>query len=109
MQRGFLFFVIRGILCKMLWQLPYLRQLRVKEFTEVELFIVSSVQCMFCFEICTSERRGREKVGSANFKIKHSEPFAEEITPPLYIAAWIVRSFPSTSQILGFVQLVNDS
>ena len=46
--------------------------------TGVELFIGSKVY----FEICTPEGRGGEKRGNANFKIKHTEPLTQEITPP---------------------------
>ena len=41
---------------------------------------------MFCFEICTPESRGREDVGNANFKIKHTEPLTKEIPLALYCA-----------------------
>ena len=34
----------------------------------------SKVQCLLCFEICTTEGRGGEKGGSANFEIEHTEP-----------------------------------
>ena len=45
----------------------------------------SVVRCMFCFEICTPERRVGEKGGSANFIRKHMEPLTQEITSPLYL------------------------
>ena len=38
----------------------------------------SVVQCMFCFEICTPEGRGKEG-GDSNLQIKHTEPFTQEI------------------------------
>ena len=40
--------------------------------TGVELILGSKVQCLFCFEICTTEGREGEKGGSANFKTKHT-------------------------------------
>ena len=52
----------------------------ISQYTEVESFIGSKVECMFCFEICTPEGRGGEKVGSANFQKTQNQ----EITPPLY-------------------------
>ena len=36
--------------------------------TGIEVFIGSKVQCLFCFETCTTEGRGGEKGGSANFQ-----------------------------------------
>ena len=36
-------------------------------------------QSVFCFEICTPEGRGGENGGSANFKIKHTEPLTQDI------------------------------
>ena len=44
--------------------------------------MVSKVQCLFCYENCTTEGRGVEKGGSANLKRKHTEPLAEEIPNP---------------------------
>ena len=35
---------------------------------------MSKVQCVLCFENCTTEGRGGEKGGSANSKTKHTEP-----------------------------------
>ena len=40
-------------------------------YTGVELFIRSKVQSLFCYETSTTEGRGGEKGGSANFKIAH--------------------------------------
>ena len=33
-----------------------------------EIFLISKVQCMLCFENCTTEGRGGERGGSENFK-----------------------------------------
>ena len=46
--------------------------------------MMSKVQCVFCFENYTTERRGGEKGGSANFKTKHPEPLTQEVPPALY-------------------------
>ena len=43
-----------------------------------------TVYYRICFEICTPEGRGREKGGSANFKMKHTEPLTQEIPSALY-------------------------
>ena len=53
--------------------------------TGVELFIGSKYQCMFCVAICSPEGREGGKGGSANFRIRRTEPLTREITPPLYI------------------------
>ena len=55
------------------------------KLTWVEWFIGSKVQCLFRFETCTTEVRGGEKGGSANFKTKHTEPLTQEKPPPLYM------------------------
>ena len=59
----------------------------VKYRAGVKLFIGSGskVQGLFYFEICTTEGRGGEKGGDANFKTKHTEPLTQEITLPLYV------------------------
>ena len=41
-------------------------------YTRAKLCIGSKVPCILCFEICPP--RGGEKVKSANFKTKHTEP-----------------------------------
>ena len=48
-------------------------------------------ECMFCFEICTPNGSGVEKVGHANFKTKHTEHLTQEI----------LCLEPCTSSILG--------
>ena len=48
--------------------------------------MMSKVQCVFWFENYTTEGRGGEKGGSANFKTKHIEPMTSQIIPSLYIA-----------------------
>ena len=57
--------------------------------TAVELIIGSKVQCVFCFEICPTEGSWGEKEGSANFKIKHTEPLTQGLTPPLYYPTFV--------------------
>ena len=59
--------------------------------TGVELFIGSTVLCMFGFEICTPEGRGGNEEGNANFKTNHTEPLTQELTSPLYCwaVAWL--------------------
>ena len=49
------------------------------EHAAVKLFMMSKVQ-WFCFENCTTEGRGGEKRGSANFDMKHTEPLTSWIT-----------------------------
>ena len=43
--------------------------------TGVEVFIVSKVQCLFCFESSTTEGRGEEMGESGNFKNKANRTF----------------------------------
>ena len=38
----------------------------------IEVFMMSKVLCLICFEICSS--RGGEKGGNSNLKTKHREP-----------------------------------
>ena len=46
-----------------------------KDNTGVELFIGSKVQCLFCYETSTTEGRGGEMGGSANFRNKAHRTF----------------------------------
>ena len=48
--------------------------------------MMSKVQCLFCFETCTTEGRGGEKGGSAKSKTKHTEPLTSQMPRPLYAA-----------------------
>ena len=56
---------------------------RSNKHTGVEVFIGSKAQCLFCFETRTEEGRGGEMRGSANFKIKDTEPLTQEKPRPL--------------------------
>ena len=49
------------------------------------IVLMSKVQCVLRFEICTKEGRGEEKGGSAIFKTNHPEPLTSEIIPPQYV------------------------
>ena len=60
--------------------------------TEVEVFIQSKVQCVYCFENCSTEGRGGEKGGSANSKTKHIEPLTSELISPLYTILSLVHA-----------------
>ena len=59
-------------------------KLTVQLFTPVKYILVWKVLCLFCFEICTTEGRGGEKGGSANFKTKHTEHLTQGLTSAPY-------------------------
>ena len=46
--------------------------------------MMSKVQCLFCSEKSTTEGRGGEKEGSANFQKESTEPLTSSFTGPLY-------------------------
>ena len=51
------------------------------------IVLMSKVQCVLRFEICTKEGRGEEKGGtrgSAIFKTNHPEPLTSEMVSPLH-------------------------
>ena len=52
---------------------------------------------MFGFENSTTEGRGVEKGGSANSKIKHSEPLTSELISTLYAKVLRSRQYLPTS------------
>ena len=47
--------------------------MRYASYTGVEVFMMSKVLCLICFEIYTPEGKGGENGGSANLKTKHTE------------------------------------
>ena len=81
----------------------------IDKSTGMVLILESKVQCLFCFEICTPG--GEEKGGSANFKMKHTEPLTQEITPPLYTLSncLIMYLFGEIRNTLGIPFLISSA
>ena len=49
--------------------------------------------------------RGGEKVGSVNFKTKHTKPFTQEITPLLYATVSVLQSVAHEVGVLVLVRV----
>ena len=47
--------------------------------TVVEVFMMSKILCVFCFDICTPWGKGGVKEGSANFKTWKREPLISKL------------------------------